>query len=262
MEYSQSPTQQKEAPEMDRTQPKANPRPSLTMFTLIELLVVIAIIAILASMLLPALNEARDRAMAITCTKDLRQVSLAFMQYSDDNDEYYPPFHAGGAYSLLWQHKLATVYLGEPADSTGLYNTKEVIQNSALRCCADKLPNPTYNRHIRNYAINGNAQPNGSGGWKGTGGTALRRRTTIRNHCDIIEAGDGMNGAESSEWGSCARFFDNVSQPAKFYLYARHKNGMNFSFSDGHVERKTLAWAIAEFTNPYNSRYFDWNHKY
>lgn len=221
-------------------------------FSLIELLVVIAVIAILAALLLPALGRSKSKAEGITCANNLKQLSLAWQLYADDNDGYLVNNHGTPetlARRQTWANNVLDWVDGD--DNTNLvYLTDSMLgpyANRATRiykCPSDREP-ALNGQRLRTMSMN--AQVGNPGELTNRFNPAyvqFFKTAEILNpagifvfldeHCDTLNDGFFVNRLDDYEWGNL---------PGSY-----HNGAANLSFADGHLEARR--WLVAETIQP------------
>ena len=122
-------------------------------FTLVELLVVIAIIAMLASLLMPSIQTATQKAKAAKCMSNMRQIGIAVQQYiSDpDNGSMFPPIYNTGTTNAAVGGSSVSNSALQPLNCLSNYG----VTMALLTCPSDPQPDPAYGSYIWSPVLQG-----------------------------------------------------------------------------------------------------------
>ena len=188
-------------------------------FTLIELLVVIAIIAILAAILFPVFAKAREKARQSSCLSNIKQLTLASMQYAQDYDErmVYNFSYMPTGVALYWWYDVLQPYMKSTQITLCPSTSGSAGQYNYLR--PPGLPNPA----LLCYGVNAMYVSMSFGN-----GIAMGSIEAPSTTIWIVDSREPeLNQAARTDWGST----DGIGRIAKV-----HNDGANWGFCDGHAK--------------------------
>ncbi len=228
-------------------------------FTLIELLVVIAIIAILASMLLPALNQARVVARKARCVANLKQQGVAMLMYTEDYKgqwaaAYFPSTHSvneANPGNAQWP-VIPAYYSGyfPRLTNASYYNdfvwkkSKRADGMGILRCPEDQSTN-SGGEFAVNYSVSGSNGIAAAPYLASDGGMMdWRHISRLKTPAVTLWVSDGVQSKffAGSDLGLRLNMFDNTPAAVEDHIFRRmvsHNGTKNLLFPDGHVDNRT-----------------------
>ena len=245
-------------------------------FTLIELLIVIAIIAILASMLLPALNQARERARGISCLANLKQVIGMIGMYTDDNNGKVLAWNGNISPNCGKWSSMIHAYMTNTTPTDWGYITDENRVHPPFNCPASPFSGLTRSTGLGGVHYAANASQHRQAGRDDFSGffpdaqylsTSKRTLSMIRNPSSLAAVLD-INYLTTG-WTPPAIFgrrgdlcgihenFGPEEDAAKGAVW-RHSGGLNVAMADGHCESKRGAEVPkCDYNVPFWSYYAD-----